>query len=264
MTLDSLVSNWCKKQISRAYVLKEALLYQVSARSLSSRKSLAELKDSHKGQRCFIMGNGPSLRKTDLLLLKNEFTFGLNRIYLLFPKLGFATTWLVSINKLVIEQCSSEILAQSSHKFLPWGIRRSLPENLSADLTLIQTEGFRPVFRRDARRLMWPGATVTYLAMQLAYHMGFQEVILVGVDHAFVTQGKPHETVVSPGDDPNHFSPDYFGKGFKWQLPDLESSEQAYLLARQAFEADGRIILDATVGGKLTVFPKVDYLSLFS
>jgi hypothetical protein len=34
-------------------------------------------------------------------------------------------------------------------------------------------------------------------------------------------------------------------------------------MARQAFEADGRQVLDATIGGKLTVFPKVEYVTLF-
>jgi hypothetical protein len=34
-------------------------------------------------------------------------------------------------------------------------------------------------------------------------------------------------------------------------------------MARQAYHADGRRIFDATVGGKLTVFPKVDYDKLF-
>ncbi len=88
-------------------------------------------------------------------------------------------------------------------------------------------------------------------------------MILIGVDHNFVTQGKPNATVISEGDDPNHFSPNYFGKGFRWQLPDLETSEMAYRMARQAYEKDGRSILDATVGGKLTVFPKVKYETLF-
>ena len=54
-----------------------------------SIRRLAALKDIHKGQRAFIIGNGPSLKQTDLTKLKNEFTFGMNRIYLLFPELGF-------------------------------------------------------------------------------------------------------------------------------------------------------------------------------
>ena len=94
--------------------------------------------------------------------------------------------------------------------------------------------------------------------MQLAYFMGFEEVVLVGVDHYFTTQGEPHAVVVGTGEDPNHFDPDYFGKGFKWQLPDLVGSELAYIRARRVFEADGRRVIDATVGGKLQVFPKMD------
>ena len=68
---------------------------------------------------------------------------------------------------------------------------------------------------------------------------------------------------MSDGPDPNHFSGDYFGKGFRWNLPDLETSEMAYRMAREYFEKAGRKIVDATIGGKLTVFPKVGYDSLF-
>ena len=109
---------------------------------------------------------------------------------------------------------------------------------------------------------IWEGATVTYVAMQLAYYMGFTRVILIGVDHSFATQGKPHSTVISTGDDPNHFDSQYFGKGFQWQLPDIETSESHYILARNYYETHNREILDATVGGKLTVFPKVSYDNL--
>ncbi len=244
--------------------VKQGLLYQLTSQGRSSRSRLAGLKDTHHGERCFIIGNGPSLRQTDLTQLKGEITFGLNRIYLLFPELGFATTYLVAINWLVLEQCVEEILAVPTTKFLPWGFHRHLNPGKLADTIFIRTDRSSPAFTRDARKPLWQGTTVTYVAMQLAYSMGFGKVILVGVDHSFTTQGKPHETVISPGDDPNHFSRNYFGKGFKWQLPDLESSEHAYRLARQAFEDDGREIMDATIGGKLTVFPKIDYLSLFS
>jgi hypothetical protein len=34
-------------------------------------------------------------------------------------------------------------------------------------------------------------------------------------------------------------------------------------MAKAAYAADGREVLDATIGGKLTVFPKIDYLTLF-
>jgi hypothetical protein len=255
--------SWSQRQLYRLHVVKETLLFGALNSGRARLKKVSDLKDSQRGRRCFIIGNGPSLRQTDLSLLRDEYTFGLNRIYLLFPKLGFSTSYIVSVNSLVIEQCVTEILAQPGLKFLPWGLRRHFPNPVPEDLVLIHTEAPKPGFQRDACRPLWQGATVTFIAMQLAYHMGFDQIILVGVDHSFSTPGKANTEVVSQGDDPNHFSPEYFGKGFRWQLPDLETSEIAYRLARQAFEADGREILDATIGGKLTIFPKVDYSSLF-
>lgn len=222
---------------------------------------LSALRDRHKGERCFIIGNGPSLRHTDMSKLRGEYTLGMNRIYLMFPELGFQTTYYLSVNDLVIEQCAEEIQALKLPRFVSWRARRWLhPE---PDLYFLWTTYTGPKFATDLRGRLWEGATVTYIALQTAYYLGFEEVILIGVDHNFTTQGKPNTTVVSQGDDPNHFSPAYFGKGFRWQLPDLETSERAYRMAREAFEAAGRRVLDATIGGKLTVFPKVDYERLF-
>ena len=255
--------SWSQRLIDRLHIVKERMLYSGSPIGRDSLKMLSDLKGKQDGKRCFIIGNGPSLRQTDLSLLRKEYTFGLNRIYLLFPEMGFSTSCIVSVNTLVIEQCVAEILAQPGLKFLPWGLRKYYPNPVPKDLVMVNTEAPKPIFQRDACRPLWQGATVTYIAMQLAYHMGFEQVILVGVDHSFSTIGKANTEVVSQGDDPNHFSTEYFGKGFRWQLPDLETSEIAYHMARRAFEADGREIIDATIGGKLTVFPKVDYSSLF-
>ncbi len=237
----------------------------------ASRKYLARFKDLHSGERCFIIGNGPSLKHTDLTRLQGEITFGMNRIYLLFPELGFTTTYYLSVNDLVIQQCAEEILELPMPKFLSWRargyLREAMGKRISSSkeppLIFLHTTYTGPKFALDARGRLWEGATVTYVALQLAYHMGFKQVILIGVDHNFSTQGKPNTTIVSEGDDPDHFSGNYFGKGFRWQLPDLETSEQAYRMAQQAYHKAGREILDATIGGKLQVFPKVDYLSLF-
>lgn len=230
-----------------------------------SIRRLAAFKDIHRGKRAFIIGNGPSLRQTDLSKLRGEFTFGLNRIYLLFPELGFHTTYLVSINDLVIEQFRDELLAQPMPKFFAWRSRRFFPAGMPmAELpTFIYTTYTGPRFARDVRGRVWEGATVTNVALQLAFHMGFGQVILIGVDHHFASRGEANKTVVSEGDDPNHFMPNYFGRGAKWQLPDLDTSEIGYAFAREAYRKAGREVLDATVGGKLTVFPKVDYNSLF-
>ena len=226
---------------------------------------LKAFKNIHKGKRAFIIGNGPSLRQTDLSKLRNEFTFGMNRIYLLFPELGFHTTYFVSINDLVIEQFKDEILAQPMPKFLAWRSHRHFSPQLQITQlpTFIYTSYTGPRFSHDVRGRVWEGATVTNVALQLAFHMGFEKAILIGVDHNFTSKGDANKTVVSQGDDPNHFAPNYFGKGAKWQLPDLDTSEIGYRLARDAYRKAGREVIDATVGGKLTTFPKVDYNALF-
>ena len=226
-----------------------------------SIKKINALKDTHTGERCFIIGNGPSLKSTDLFKLKDEFTFGLNRFYLAFQDLGFTTSVLLTINDLVIEQCAQDLRALPIPTFVSWRGRQWVEP--AENIHYLYTSYELPGFNTNAAGRLWEGATVTYVAMQLAFHMGFKQVILIGVDHSFATQGKPNTTVVSAGDDPNHFNPGYFGKGFRWQLPDLETSEIAYAMARQTYKNAGREIIDATVGGKLTVFPKVDYESLF-
>jgi hypothetical protein len=226
-----------------------------------SIRRIDALKDTHAGERCFIIGNGPSLKNTDLSKLKDEFTIGMNRFYLAFPELGFKTSMLLTVNDLVIEQCAEDIRALPIPTFVSWRGRKWIQP--APNLHYLYTSYEMPCFNGNASGRLWEGATVTYVAMQLAFHLGFKQVILIGVDHSFSTQGKPNTTVVSGGDDPNHFNPAYFGKGFRWQLPDLETSEIAYTMAREAYKQAGREIIDATVGGKLTVFPKVDYEGLF-
>lgn len=223
---------------------------------------LQSFQGKHSGKRCFIIGNGPSLRDTDLSLLQNEITFGLNRIYLLFPELGFSTTYLVSINDLVLEQFSQDLKNLDLPKFFTWRARRWFPDDptflfLDTDYTGDET------FTGMISKRFFEGYTVTYVALQLAFAMGISEAILIGVDHSFQTKGSPNVTVTSHGDDPNHFAPNYFGAGVKWQLPDLDGSEKAYTMARNAYEQGGRRILDATIGGKLTIYPKVNYYDLF-
>jgi hypothetical protein len=236
-----------------------------AAVSVRRRKDAASLRSYHNkysGRRCFVIGNGPSLRKTDLSFLRDEITFGANRLYLNFPEMGFTSTFLVITNILVVEQCALDLKKLIIPKFITWRARKWMKDDartifLDTDYTLPET------FAQEVSGRVYEGNTVTYTSLQLAYHMGFSKVILIGVDHHYDTQGPANTVVVSQGEDPNHFHPDYFGKGFRWQLPDLVGSERAYKMARENFARDGREILDATIGGRLTIFPKVNYEDLF-
>lgn len=225
-----------------------------SSAGRENRSYITQFKDIYAGGRCVIIGNGPSLKHTDLSLLQNELTFGLNRIYLMFDELGFETTFHVVVNQLVVEQCADDFRRIKAPLFTTTPSR---PHLAGAPDTAYLNKLVGPRFSSDASHGIWEGATVTYVAMQLAYYMGFTDVVLVGVDHRFAVSGPAHQVVESAGPDASHFDPRYFGKGFKWQLPDLETSELAYGLARAKFEQAGRNIVDSTVDGALTVFPKL-------
>jgi hypothetical protein len=239
------------------------LVWLADARGRRSRRTLRKLSDRHRGERCFIIGNGPSLKEMDLSPLAGEATFTLNRGYLLFDRMGGPATYHVVVNPLVAEQWAEEIVRLPCTKFMTWGRRRNFGP--SRDVIYVGGPDLAgpPRFSTDPARDLWVGATVTYVAMQLAYFLGFSRAILIGVDHRFTTRGEPHAEVVAQGEDRDHFDPAYFGKGARWNLPDLETSELAYTLARHQFHGDGREILDATVGGALRVFPRVEFASLF-
>jgi len=217
---------------------------------------LATFKDKHAGQDCFIIGNGPSLNKMDLSPLADYHTFGLNKIYLMEEKVDLNLSYLVSTNALVIEQ-SAEKFAQ-----LPFPV--FLSHTAAEGVVPTKDHIYRMhtlntwSFYDDLTQPICEGNTVTYVAMQIAFYMGFRRVFLIGVDHSFKQSGDPHETQVYSGDDENHFHPDYF-KGMKWQLADVYGSEVSYHLANYHYQKADREIWDATVGGKLDVFPKVPF-----
>ncbi len=187
--------------------------WYLNPKSWVSKSRLRTYKNLHLGDRCFILGNGPSLKKTNLSLLKNEYTFGLNRIYLLFDQLGFSTTYFVAVNHLVIEQCADEIF-QVVHcpKFIDWKARKFLA--FTKDMMLLRHYPQEPRFFNNIEQGVWQGTTVTYVAMQIAFYMGFSQVILVGVDHSFATKGTPHKIVVTDDQDPNILTTSILAKVF--------------------------------------------------
>lgn len=124
------------------------------------------------------------------------------------------------------------------------------------NMTFLHSAGYRD-FARDCSISIHQGSTVTYVALQLAYHMGFKEVALIGCDHNFVTKGPANKTVTSGDSDPNHLDLNYFSGGKKWQLPDLFESEVSYKIEKDEYENNGRKIYNATLGCKLEIFDRI-------
>ena len=248
----------------RMQEVPHTLNWQFHPDAKANQKQILRFRGIHQGKRCFIVANGPSLLKTDLDLLENEISFGMNRIYLNFDRSSFRPTYLVVVNELILEQWPTEIAALSMPKFLNWN-RRSCYDEPGSNTTYLKSKmTINDKFQYDLAKPVVFGATVTFVALQLAYYMGFQQVYLVGLDHNYQEKGTPSKTEIrSPEQDQSHFHAQYFPKGSKWQLPDLLRSEIEFDLVRRAFEADGRQVLDATLGGKCQVFEKIDFQTLF-
>jgi hypothetical protein len=232
---------------------------------------LAPFKDRHRGRRGFVVGNGPSLNQIDMGRLRDEITFGSNRVYLGFPKWGFHFNYWTIEDKLVADDIRDEWnRMQGPTKFIPLDLLdRVQRHNDIVEVPFVRTPfgRGRPAFSTDPARIYW-GGTVTYLLLQLAALMGCNPIYLVGVDCHYVRPDhvteldRPWEWV-SNGDDPNHFLPEYFGKGRKWHDPNVARMVTAYEAAYAYADAHGIQILNATPGSKLDVFPRVDFEQLF-
>jgi hypothetical protein len=217
---------------------------------------LSRLAGRHAGERCVLVANGPSLNRMDLSGLRRELTIGLNKIFLGLDRFGFYPRYYVAVNETVLRQSADRIRALNCVKFLA---ARAAEDGLTY---LVRSTGDVPRFSRDLDQGLHEGWTVTYAALQVAWHLGFSEVVLIGLDHRYAFEGQPNESRVLAGPDSNHFDPGYFGHGQRWDNPDLARSEESFRIARQVFEGDGRRILDATPDGACTVFPKVRWPDL--
>jgi hypothetical protein len=122
-------------------------------------------------------------------------------------------------------------------------------------------------FSDDCSKVIYCGQSVTMINLQLAFYLGFSEVYLIGMDFNYTIPESAKllkgAVIESTEDDPNHFHPDYFGKGKKWHDPKLNNVLQSYQLIKKMYEADGRKIYNSTAGGKLEEFIRIEYDSLF-
>lgn len=240
------------------------------------KEELKTLKDKFKGKRCFIVGNGPSLNKCDLSLLENEYTFGVNGIFYKTEEMGFKPTFYMVEDGHVVDDNLEKINAYDKprYKFFPSLYKEKIIKTdntyfFAADLGFYRGNhpSFEiPRFSYDFSEVGYCGQSVTYLNMQLAYYLGFTEVYLIGMDFSYQireTDEARGTTLVSNEDDINHFHPDYFGKGKKWHDPKVHNVAKNYEFAKEQYEENGRKIYNATIGGKLEIFERVDYNSLF-
>lgn len=252
----------------------DLLIYMES----SKRRQLQKFADIHsKEKRCFILGNGPSLKKQDLRLLKNEITF--------------VTNWFVKYDLLDEVQanyyCSSDPVHWNWHGTgrFPEGIYEPLDRRseiikffehsaarvcrkqgvlLGPEVNFVRLDRTRRVADGHVslditRGVCWGGTVIVDFCLPMAYYMGFREFYLLGcdMDYALVDDKKEYQKdsyFYNVDAETGREAPKTLRTG-EWQ----EMVFETYRVMKRVFEANGRKIYNATLGGKLEVFERVDF-----
>ena len=240
--------------------------------SIEEFDKLHQLRDRHRGETVVIIGNGPSLNDTDLSLLEGHVTIGVNSIFLAADRLPGPLTYYMVEDQAVFRENTEAIKSYvAGTKIFPSNYRQAFTDEEVDDDTVFfrMNAGFygrgtgtycHPRFSTDASQRIFCGQSVTIANLQLAYWMGAQRVVLIGMDFSYSIPSDAErrgDVIVSKSDDPNHFDPTYFGAGKTWHDPKLDRVLVNYRLAGEVYRASGREIINATVGGKLEVFPRM-------
>ena len=236
-----------------------------------NEQRLALLRNKEAGKRIFILANGPSLNRTDVDRLCGEVSIASNAIFLLFDKKQFRPTYYTIEDYLVAEDRRKEAASlKVGWKLFPEDVRKFIqPDERTIYVNFLrQYDGF-PKFTEDFRRKVYWGGTVTFMNMQLDYYLGASQIYLIGFDHNYArpaTEDAVQGPVITSAadDDVNHFDARYCGRGYRWHDPKVERMEEAYRIARSYFKAHGVQVFNATAGGRLEVFERVDFDSLFN
>ncbi len=236
------------------------------------QESLRRLCNIHEGRRCFVIGNGPSLRKMDLSPLRNEITIGSNGIYKLFPQMGFHTTYLTMED---IAQCEDRRHEIGSIKgpikiFALHNAYCVPPDDSTLFMNIYLRQEGEQKFSEDCSAAVYLGSTISYINLQLAFHLGCDPVYVIGADYNYgriEKRLKPCKIVITDNilEDlaETHFDPNYHRLGSRFGVPHVDKQYRAFQKAQEVFEKYGRRIYNAGRNSKLDVFEKVDYVSLF-
>lgn len=239
------------------YLEKTRQLHQKYA---DQTKQFKRLQNSHKGERCFIVGNGPSLNMEDLDLLRGEFCFGANQIFLAFDRTAWRPNVYLTVNVDTFLAYRHEInklecgIKFIDSKALDYGVEIRDALYLKHG-TFAEDEEF---FSSDIGRYYYNGGTVVYTALQTAVYMGFNRIYLIGVDNNFTFEKSRSGSVIKNSIQ-NHFYKAEDDKKIAdlYATVDVGHLTESFEAAREYADKNGIRICNATRGGKLEVFPRV-------
>jgi hypothetical protein len=254
-----------KESLSAVKKTKQ-FMWLKSSEGRENNERLLDLRNKYAGKRCVVMANGPSLKLCDLKVLKNEITIASNAQFLIWDEMGYVPTFLTVEDRLVAEDRAKELNGiKSTTKIFPLDLSYCLKYDGQTVFTnFIRDYKPFPTFTDKFHEIVYWGGTVSFLNLQLAYYLGCKEIYLIGFDHNYkVTEKIENFVITSDKDDVNHIHPNYFGKGYRWHDPNVERMEQSYRIAKEFLDRQGVKVYNATIGGKLEVFDRADYKTIF-
>ncbi len=238
-----------------------------------------KVKGKYKGKRAFLIGNGPSLNKTKLFYLKNEYTLCFNRFNIMAERTNWLPSFYMITDNLVLDDMVKdleEINEKVEYAFYPdihfrgTNFKRRI-KNESNVLWLEQKHGQGFSTSLPEAHL---GGSVIYEGFQTLKHLGFDEIYFIGVDMNFKIHeevesinGKQSDIVSKKDDDPNHFDPRYFGKNRKYHQPKdyiVQFIIKNLKYLSTVTEKNNLKIYNAGYDSKIDFFPRVDFEDLFA
>ena len=261
--IDASVGGHCKVFEKQDY--QKVFFPKKQKKALTVKKNLLDFKDIHKGKRVFLVGNGPSLARTPLEKLENEYTFGMNRIALIYPKTGWRPSYFVGTTNYVTrlpdwnyDICESLYLGidcfvcNEFTDFIPELDTIHLIECTSGHIKTNHAPD--EWWSDDITKHVCKFGTSMLPSVQIAAYMGFSEIYLIGCDLGY-------KKAVN-GNDNNHFSDKYDTPGQEGAVTNMHMIA-AHELAYRSTQRLGIKMFNATLGGELEVYPRADFYSLF-
>lgn len=218
--------------------------------------------------RAFVVGNGPSLNRTSLDLIKDEVSFGVNRVHLIYPRTAWRPTYWVLADRSNSTSYSQDINFHLHQDYACY-VRADIPRGAEALMWAREYPNtFIPFPECDHIDSARNPATAWHMdmgyckfggslavAMQIAVKMRYTPLYLIGCDLGI--QANRH----------NHFDPEYVDPDCIKPPADLVVNATLlamHRIAREEAAKRGIEIFNATDGGVLEVYPRVEYERLFN
>ena len=228
-------------------------------------QKIRTLKNKFAGERCFIIGNGPSLNPEDLNRIKNEYSFAANKIFYIFDKTEWRPTFYSCADPEVYLIIKDYFLsADIKYKFLC--LLCEIPKKISPNLYPVyhyepfhcnRYKEINPFVNENADEFLGTGYTVTFTNIQLAFYMGFKEIYLLGVDHNYSLTIDKSGKIIKNDKVQNYF--DGMPKSDFPAMYNFTVTNKAYKAAQEYADSHNIKVYNATRGGKLEIFRRVDF-----